>query len=120
MTRFFYNITFHIIIVMVLGNMFLGIVVDTFADLRDKENAIENDKKNVCFICQLTRDDSINKNIDFEKHTKTSHKVWNYVYFLTYLKLNNPNDFNALEFYVWKKVNEKDISWIPIVESQEE
>jgi hypothetical protein len=100
--------------------MFLGIVVDTFADLRDKQNAIDHDKKNVCFICQLTRDDSINKNIDFDKHNQTNHRIWNYVYFLTYLKLNNPNDFNALEFYVWKKVNEKDVSWIPIVESQEE
>jgi hypothetical protein len=99
--------------------MFLGIVVDTFAALRDNQDSIENDKNNVCFICQLTRDDSMNKNINFDIHTKKDHKVWNYVYFLTYLRINNPNDFNALEFYVWKKVNQKDITWIPIAESSE-
>jgi hypothetical protein len=99
--------------------MFLGIVVDTFAALRDKQDSIDNDKKNVCFICQLSRDDSLNKNIDFNDHVKNDHRIWNYVYFLTYLRINNPNDFNALEFYVWKRVNEKDVSWIPIVENSE-
>ncbi len=85
--------------------------------MRDKENADEYDKKNVCFICQLTRDDSLNKNIDFEIHRRNDHKVWNYVYFLTYLRNGNPNDFNSLEYYVWKRVNNKDVNWIPIVEN---
>ena len=98
---------------MVLGNIFLGIVVDTFADLRDKQVQIDNDKNNVCFICQLSRDDSINMNIDFNTHVLNDHKIWNYVYFLAYLKINNPNDFDSTQYYVWRRLSEKDESWIP-------
>ena len=34
--KFFYDMLFYIIIILVLGNIFLGIIVDTFADLRDQ------------------------------------------------------------------------------------
>lgn len=113
MSRFFYNITFHIFIILILGNIFFGIIVDTFADLRDKNEAIDKDKRNVCFICQLNRNNSINQNIDYDKHISEDHKLWNYVYFLTYLHMNNPNDFSALENFVWDKFQSKDIMWIP-------
>jgi hypothetical protein len=102
---------------MIQGNIFLGIIVDTFADLRDHNNTYEDDKKNICFICQLQRDDSLNKNIDFEKHIEHDHFPWKYVFFLTYLYTNNSNDFNAPQFMVWKKLNLNDVSWIPIAEN---
>jgi hypothetical protein len=117
--RFFYNMAFFILIVLIQGNIFLGIIVDTFAALRDKNAAIAEDKKNVCFICQMDRNQSLNKNIDFDRHTKHDHNMWNYVYFLAYLHINNPNDFNGLQNYVWKKLNYKDISWVPLAESSE-
>lgn len=117
MARFVYVMIFYILVILVLGNIFLGIIVDTFADLRDKNEAKEVDMKNKCFICQISRDDSLNKNIDYEEHIKEDHFIWNYIYFLTYLHISNPNDFNSLENYVWDKLSEKDISWIPIIDN---
>lgn len=111
--KLIYGVSFHIIIIWILGNIFFGIIVDTFADLRDKYEIIDKDKRNVCFICQLNRNNSINQNIDFDKHVSEDHKLWNYVYFITYLHMSNPNDFRALENFVWDKLESKDILWVP-------
>ena len=115
--RFFYDMLFFILIVLVLGNIFLGIIVDSFGDLRNKNIDNENDVKNICFICQLSRDACLTRNIDFEKHISREHNKWNYVYFLTYLHINNPNDFSGIENSVWEKLEDQDFGWIPIEES---
>ena len=114
--RFFFDILFHIIIVLIMTNLIFGIIVDSFAAFRGSTDESENDKKNICYICQMTRDDAINKNIDFNKHRGDVHDMWNYVYFLTYLHINNSNNFKILETSVWDKLEESDTSWIPIME----
>ena len=116
LARFFFDILFHIIIILIMTNLIFGIIVDSFAAFRGSTDDSENDKKNICFICQLTRDDAINKNIDFDKHVREVHDMWNYVYFLTYLHINNSNNFKMLETSVWDKLEESDTSWIPIKE----
>jgi hypothetical protein len=112
--KFFYNVIFHIFIILILGNIFLGIIVDTFADLRDKNQRKEDDTNLVCFICQINRDNCLNKKINFDKHVVQDHFTWNYAYFLTFLHITNPNDFNFLQKYVWDMLKKRDISWIPI------
>ena len=92
---------FFILVILVLGNVFLGIIVDTFAELREQNNWKERDKKNICFICQLSRDDCLTRNIDFDKHVSEDHFLWNYVYFLVHLHVSNSNDFNRVENSVW-------------------
>ena len=111
--RFFYDVLFFSFVTLILLNIFTGIIVGAFAELRDETNKNENDKKNYCFICQLTRDDCLKKNIDFEQHVNKEHFIWNYLYFLTYLHINDPNNFNSIENYVWTKLGEQDITWIP-------
>jgi hypothetical protein len=115
--RFFYDMLFFILIVLVLGNLFLGIIVDSFGELRGINIETENDIKNKCYICQLSRDDCLKKNIDFDKHVSKEHNKWNYVYFLTYLQINNPNDFSGIENSVWEKLETQDFGWLPIEES---
>jgi len=116
LARFFFDILFHIIIILIMTNLIFGIIVDSFGAFRGSTDESEKDKKNVCYICQLTRDDAINKNIDFDKHVREVHDMWNYVYFLTYLHINNSNNFKMLETSVWDKLEESDTSWIPIKE----
>jgi len=113
--QFFYKVTFFILIIIILSNSCFGIIIDAFSDLRDKTNYIEEDKKNICFICQISRDSCLNKNIDFDYHVKKVHNSWDYVSFMTYLMINDPNNFNKSEHYVWKKITNSidNISWIP-------
>ena len=114
--RFIYDMTFFIIIIMIMGNVTFGLIVDTFGSLRDDTYKYEEDRKNKCFICQLTRDRCLLKNIDYEEHIKNEHNLWSYVDFLVYLHLYNPNDFNRIEGSVWDKLIERDYGWIPMAE----
>jgi hypothetical protein len=116
---FFYNMIFQIIIVLVLGNIFLGVIVDTFANFRDIKEQFEDDYFNVCFICQLTRDKAASKLVDFDQHINKEHLVWNYVDFITYLFINNYNDFNQLELMAYQKIKQNDMSWIPLEENND-
>ena len=112
--RFIYDMTFYILVIMVMGNITFGLIVDTFGQLRDDTYNFENDKNNFCFICQISRDKCLLKNKDFDSHIKNEHNLWNYVNFLIYLHLNNPNDFSRIEGLVWDKLLERDYGWIPI------
>jgi hypothetical protein len=110
----FFNMIFQIVIVLVLGNIFLGIIVDAFTDLRDQRNLFENDLSNICFICQLTRSKSSSKAIDFDNHIKTIHSIWNYVDFIVYLYVNNQNEFNQYELEAYNSLQNHEMAWIPI------
>ena len=71
-----------------MGNVTFGLIVDTFGSLRDDTYKYEEDRKNKCFICQLTRDRCLLKDIDYEKHIKNEHNLWSYIDFLCYLHLS--------------------------------
>ena len=112
--RFFYDVIFFLLISLYIGKMFLSFIIDTFGDLRNTNAENTHDKKNICFICQISRDECLMKNIDFDKHVDKVHNIWNYVYFLNYLYVNNPFNFNWIENSVWEKLQEQGINWIPL------
>ena len=112
--KFICDTTFSIFVITIMGNVTFGLIVDTFGELRDETYNYENDKKNICFICQITRDGCLLKNIDFNSHIKHEHNLWNYINFLIHLHLYNPNDFSRIEEDVFDKLLEKDYGWIPI------
>ena len=118
--RFFNDLLFFVLINLIMANVFLGIIIDTFGELRNTQSENENDRNNICFICQLSSDACLTRNIDFDNHVNTVHNIWNYVYFLAYLHLNNPNNFNRVENSVWEKLEIQDYSWIPIDKSSDD
>ena len=73
--RFFYDMLFHLFIVLILLNVFLGIIVDAFAELRNLNWQREKDMKSICFVCQLTSDDCLARNLDFEEHVTKTHNL---------------------------------------------
>ena len=117
-SRFFYDMTFYIFVIMIMGNVTFGLIVDSFGALRDESYKYEKDKNNICFICQISRDNSLTKKIDFDNHIHGVHNMWNYVYFLVHLHINNPYEFNQIESSVWEKLIQKDFSWLPIEKNE--
>jgi hypothetical protein len=53
--RFFFDIGFYLIVIVICLNVIFGIIIDTFAQLRGKANQTAEDRKNICFICGLDR-----------------------------------------------------------------
>ena len=114
--RFFLDFIFFLLISLYIGKMFLSFIIDTFGELRNTNAENTNDKDNICFICQISRDKCLMKNIDFDKHVNNVHNLWNYVYYLNYLYVNNPFNFNWIENSVWEKLQEQGINWLPLIE----
>ena len=113
-SRFFYDMTFYLLIIMIMSNVTFGLIVDSFGALRDESYRYENDQNNICFICQITRDGCLLKNINFDSHVRNEHNIWNYVEFLCYLHFYDANNFTKVESFVWDKLIEKNYEWIPI------
>jgi inositol 1,4,5-triphosphate receptor type 1/inositol 1,4,5-triphosphate receptor type 3 len=53
--KFFYDTLYFVFFALLFTNIISGIMIDTFAELRDKRQTIDDDKKNLCFICGIDR-----------------------------------------------------------------
>ena len=67
-SRFFFDLSFFIIINIILLNIIFGIIIDSFAELRNARRFKDQDRKNRCFICNIERKKFDNEGINFEKH----------------------------------------------------
>ena len=111
--RFFFDFLFFIMILIVILNVVFGIIIDTFRELRIEHHKEEYDKINVCFICGKERDELEKESINYINHINEEHNVWNYVYYIIGLKFIDIQDANAINSYAMKKIENKEISWIP-------
>jgi len=108
----------HIVVNLILANIFFGVIVDSFNDLRDKSTTINNDKINKCFICNLDRF-KIRNGKNFDKHREIEHNMFDYVYLILYLEKKNPQEYTPVESYVWRQINMGSVDWFPKSEDSE-
>ena len=47
--------TYMVICIIIMFNILFGIVIDTFAQLRDRKSFTDLDMKNICYICAIDR-----------------------------------------------------------------
>ncbi len=67
--------------------IFSGIIIDTFSSLREKSLQKMRDIQEICFICGFTRELFDRKSDSgFQLHTKNEHYLWNYVFYISYLR----------------------------------
>ena len=80
---FFYNFTVTILSLTILT----GIIIDSFAVLREEDEHNSYDIENKCFICGEDRNilDKKDPKRGFAYHIKHVHKTWDYLYFIAYL-----------------------------------
>jgi len=112
--RFFFDLSFFIIVLIILMNIIFGIILDTFAALREETQNKTNDMKNTCFICSIDRSEFDRNGTPFEIHIKSEHNMWMYLYYLVYLKTKDETEFTGLESYVAELLEEEDVSFYPM------
>lgn len=113
--RALYDLCFYISIITVLLNIIFGIIIDTFAQLRDKKTEMEEDMKNVCFICNIERQIFERDTEEgFEFHCLMDHDIWQYLNFIIHLKSINQTDLNGTESNILNLFEHDDISWFPM------
>lgn len=95
-------------------NIIFGIIIDTFAELRDAQNTRDDDYLNVCFICGHSREHFEKCGLSFDKHVKYQHNPIQYVNFLIYLRTKPQDMFDGIEEYVYRQYERKKTNWVPI------
>ncbi len=53
-----------------------GIIIDTFAELRQRNLFVTNDTLNRCFICHQSREIFERHELDMDKHTREDHNMY--------------------------------------------
>ncbi|CAD8120276.1 unnamed protein product [Paramecium sonneborni] len=112
--RVLYDVTFFILINIIWLNIIFGIIIDTFAELRDQKNQKDFDSQNICYMCGLSRTVFEKEGISFDNHVQKYHNPWNYLAYLLYLKVKQKTEHTGTESYVYSKFLQNDISWLPI------
>jgi len=109
-----FDITFWIIIIIIILNVVFGIILDTFGALRDERKDIEEEIKSKCFICNITANTFQQKALGFKHHIKHDHNIWKYLYFFVHLDLKDKDEYTAAEEYVQERNKAGDIVYFPI------
>lgn len=116
-SRMIFNMLFFFTCIVILMNIIFGVIIDTFDALRQKQQEIDDDIHNRCFICNFEAskfDRKANEGISFQKHIKEDHTMWNYVFFLIYLQKKDRTEFTGTEQYIFEKLSQEDYSFFPI------
>ena len=111
--QFFFDIFFFLCINMIFSNVFLALITDAFGEMREKAWKDEDDKNNVCFICDLNRSDCISQNIEFINHIK-EHSKWKYINFMFKIIMEEEVEFDKEEYYIFNLMKKRSIDWFPM------
>ena len=114
-SRLAYDFLFFVILIIIFMNIVFGIIVDSFADLRELRQFIEEDQTTKCFICGIERSSFDRaKPQGFFHHITFEHNMWQYLFFLHYLKLKPVEEHTGQESSVSQMVENNDYSFFPI------
>jgi hypothetical protein len=107
------SITYYIVIVLIMGAVISGIIIDAFSADRTEKERIDQDDKEFDFISGLPRSEFENLGLHFDEFVKQFHDPWNYLYYTVYLAEKNETEYTGQESYVWKMVQAKDPRFFP-------
>jgi len=89
-----------VFVITIFLNLFFGIIIDTFGELRGAENERIADENSVCFICGLDRATFDRNGVSFSQHIRRDHNLWHYVHLLVHLRTKPSTDYNGWESHV--------------------
>ncbi|KIH60249.1 transporter, cation channel family protein [Ancylostoma duodenale] len=111
--RIIYDLSFYVVLIVIVLNLVFGVIVDTFGDLRTEKNDKEDVLKNSCFICGLERGKFDNRSVTFEDHQAQEHNLWHYLYFIVWLQIKDETEFTGPESYVAQCIKDRKLDWFP-------
>ena len=117
--QFFFQIILYVFIHMIFFNVVLAMIGNAFDQMIEKVDKKKDDEKNVCFICDKTRNDCISEHEDFDEHLKR-HSKWKYIIYISNIILKSKEEFSIEEYYLWRQIKHKKLDWFPKYEKKNE
>eukprot|EP00040_Diaphanoeca_grandis_P036640 m.234491 g.234491 ORF g.234491 m.234491 type:complete len:2978 (-) comp33655_c0_seq5:398-9331(-) len=113
--RVVFDLLFWVLIAVIIMNLVLGIIVDTFSQLRSERERNLDEINNYCFICGLPAFSFNEASGGFKNHHRCEHNMWDYVYYSMHLQSIPSIDFSYNEAYLYKHlVDEPSTAAFPI------
>ena len=94
--------------------LFFAVILDTFAELRDQKQKIEEDIATKCFICGIDSYTFDRYGNGFQNHIKNDHNMWKYLFFVAHLLIKDRTNYTGQESYVYEKLKVRDLSFYPV------
>lgn len=112
--RFFFDNIFNLLQIQIMLNMVAGIIIDEFGALKESLNERNKDMIQCCFICGIDTDRLEKNSTGFFEHYKHQHNMWNYIFYINYLKRKPKTEYTGTESYIESKISGLDLDWFPI------
>jgi hypothetical protein len=112
--RILLDISFYIIIPLVLLSIISGIIIDGFGELRDEQNEAKQYREEtsvVCGVSRLTMEQFSPGS--FDKHVETQQNPHHYIFLLLNLELQDETVDSVLEAFVRAQVRDMRTDFLP-------
>ena len=103
--RWLLDLSFFLVVNVVMLNIIFGIIIDTFSELRRRKVERTEDILGKCFICGIdkeTFDRALDGTEGFNNHIKKGsgdHHMWHYFYFIVFIWEQDKDDDDGLEWF---------------------
>jgi inositol 1,4,5-triphosphate receptor type 3 len=112
--RFVFSLAYFILIKLIMLNIIFGIIVDTFAQLREERAFIVADTNSRCFICGINREQFDQNANGLEYHLLYEHSPFHYMAFVYTLGLIDETERNGIETHIGRMIRARDNKWLPM------
>lgn len=113
--RVLFDLSFFIIVNVILLNIIFGVIIDTFGELRELKNNIIEDVNDRCFICGEERGQIELRGVGWSRHFMTQHSPFSYLGFIVHIQDQPIQDCNGIEKHVRLLVAAKNTSFFPSI-----
>ena len=110
--RIIFDMSYFLIVIVVLLKLFFGIIINTFAELREIRQEQVRNLEETCFVCGKNKFEFQVKRISWAKHISEEHNSHAYMTFLIYIMIKKEN-FNGIEKYIKKQIENNEINFFP-------
>ncbi|CAD8182690.1 unnamed protein product [Paramecium pentaurelia] len=106
------NYIFVVTLFMLIFILCFALIISIISGQYSHSNSLSKNQKNKsCKICNISYDQCREKNISWQEHIEKEHKLSSYLFFL--ICLQQKRELNYLEREIAKKIQQKDMSWLP-------
>ena len=123
-----YDLFFFIVINTIIVAIITGLIIDTFSQMRERDEEVREAIEGQCFLCGIKEGDfEMHMSYEFpywkkrsrkRHHYYSEHNAWHYLYLKYYLKIKKkqaPNEMSGLEDYLHKNFERKTLEkFLPV------
>ncbi|XP_065188366.1 ryanodine receptor 3-like isoform X2 [Sycon ciliatum] len=112
--RMVFDITFFFFVIIILLAIIQGLIIDSFGELRDREEEVKSDDETKCFVCGIGKERFDVTPHGFQLHVEKEHNISNYLFLFMYLFTKDTTEHTGQESYILENVKVGKLDFFPV------